>query len=467
MLTSPSPKVRGEKKKKEEEEERKKKTPQPRAPPCTRSTLLPGPFPARAPFFRRLSLSVSRADARALSAVRPYLALFRCRWNPARGVFGDATASLWCPPFPSFSAFLPSPQLDEVAVLAREARLQSSTPGIGDPPGLVLKTPPPKGYVTAGSEHDSYPKELPRAPPPQQPQQHQRHYQQARVLELQRSSFAGAGSRLDTAANPSCGQRQHQQQHRQQPPGRTHDDGNATTTTDEEDSVIRCICGFDHDDGFTIQCERCYVWQHGQCVGVAVESVPNVYLCERCLPRPLDVKKAFELQRRKKREDADLPGDDEKDAEEDRDAGPHAKNHEAKPLPDAHHAKAGESHADDNHSARKARASPPSPKRKPLSKVQNGFRKSSAACGPAHLSPAKTPGPAESDAAGRRSGAAASSSFGPPGASRSKKPQQQHGMHQRRPSGPQTLRDSNADVADAAYAEDVDLDDDDSMAYQL
>lgn len=36
-----------------------------------------------------------------------------------------------------------------------------------------------------------------------------------------------------------------------------------------------------------IQCERCLVWQHCDCVkaDVDVES----YLCERCLPRPVDL----------------------------------------------------------------------------------------------------------------------------------------------------------------------------------
>ncbi len=47
---------------------------------------------------------------------------------------------------------------------------------------------------------------------------------------------------------------------------------------------IRCICGDDDDDGFTIQCERCLVWQHAKCVGVGRSSVPERYFCERCGP---------------------------------------------------------------------------------------------------------------------------------------------------------------------------------------
>lgn len=34
-----------------------------------------------------------------------------------------------------------------------------------------------------------------------------------------------------------------------------------------DEGVIRCICGTIEDDGFTIQCERCFVWQHaGTCL---------------------------------------------------------------------------------------------------------------------------------------------------------------------------------------------------------
>ena len=29
-----------------------------------------------------------------------------------------------------------------------------------------------------------------------------------------------------------------------------------------DEGVIRCICGTTEDDGFTIQCEKCFVWQH-------------------------------------------------------------------------------------------------------------------------------------------------------------------------------------------------------------
>ncbi|KAG0238163.1 hypothetical protein BGW42_007154 [Actinomortierella wolfii] len=80
----------------------------------------------------------------------------------------------------------------------------------------------------------------------------------------------------------------------------------ATTTPidddpdDDDAGVIRCICGFTEDDGFTIQCESCMVWQHAVCVGIDQSNVPENYLCEECSPRAVDRKRASEIQRRRK-----------------------------------------------------------------------------------------------------------------------------------------------------------------------
>ncbi|OZJ03992.1 hypothetical protein BZG36_04045 [Bifiguratus adelaidae] len=79
--------------------------------------------------------------------------------------------------------------------------------------------------------------------------------------------------------------------------------------------VIRCICGFDHDDGFTIQCEHCYVWQHAFCVNIKPENIPDKYLCEQCnpVPKSFDIQRAVEHQRKvrqlmtKRRLDRDSP----------------------------------------------------------------------------------------------------------------------------------------------------------------
>ncbi|KAJ1820476.1 SET domain-containing protein 3 [Coemansia sp. RSA 2675] len=77
-----------------------------------------------------------------------------------------------------------------------------------------------------------------------------------------------------------------------------HDNG-GDSTPDEDQGVIRCICNIDDDDGFTIQCENCLVWQHAVCVNVNQDNVPDEYLCEKCNPRKLDVKRAVDYQKRR------------------------------------------------------------------------------------------------------------------------------------------------------------------------
>lgn len=65
----------------------------------------------------------------------------------------------------------------------------------------------------------------------------------------------------------------------------------------EDNSMIRCICGYDDDDGFTIQCEHCGAWEHGLCFGyVDEESAPDKFFCEMCVPRPVNRAAARELQ---------------------------------------------------------------------------------------------------------------------------------------------------------------------------
>jgi hypothetical protein len=50
------------------------------------------------------------------------------------------------------------------------------------------------------------------------------------------------------------------------------------------DTSIRCICDNEDDDGFTIQCEECLVWQHAVCVGISKSTVPEQFFCEKCNP---------------------------------------------------------------------------------------------------------------------------------------------------------------------------------------
>ncbi|QLL33811.1 hypothetical protein HG536_0F01360 [Torulaspora globosa] len=66
---------------------------------------------------------------------------------------------------------------------------------------------------------------------------------------------------------------------------------------DIDSGVISCICGYDDDDGFTIQCDHCHRWQHAICYNIKdIETAPEDHLCNTCEPRRLDPKKARRRQ---------------------------------------------------------------------------------------------------------------------------------------------------------------------------
>ncbi|XP_076800082.1 uncharacterized protein LOC143445104 isoform X1 [Clavelina lepadiformis] len=58
---------------------------------------------------------------------------------------------------------------------------------------------------------------------------------------------------------------------------------------------IRCICGIYKDEGLMIQCEKCYVWQHCDCMKVSPSDYNEgtSYLCEECdhreVPKEVEV----------------------------------------------------------------------------------------------------------------------------------------------------------------------------------
>jgi len=66
---------------------------------------------------------------------------------------------------------------------------------------------------------------------------------------------------------------------------------------DPDAGIISCVCGYEDDDGFTIQCDNCFRWQHAVCMGIdSIDNAPDDYLCNVCSPRRIDVKKAKAAQ---------------------------------------------------------------------------------------------------------------------------------------------------------------------------
>ena len=46
--------------------------------------------------------------------------------------------------------------------------------------------------------------------------------------------------------------------------------------------MVCCVCGNDEDEGLMIQCESCCCWQHGLCIGVDQDSIPESHSCSAC-----------------------------------------------------------------------------------------------------------------------------------------------------------------------------------------
>lgn len=72
----------------------------------------------------------------------------------------------------------------------------------------------------------------------------------------------------------------------------------------EEDWTIKCVCGYDDDDGSTVLCEVCDTWQHILCYYYPDKEIPEVHYCTECAPEnapaDVDVNQARKRQRRQR-----------------------------------------------------------------------------------------------------------------------------------------------------------------------
>lgn len=61
---------------------------------------------------------------------------------------------------------------------------------------------------------------------------------------------------------------------------------------------MKCLCGFEHDDGSTALCPSCKTLQHGSCYNYVFDNEVDIkgHYCVDCRPRPYD-EKAVEWQK--------------------------------------------------------------------------------------------------------------------------------------------------------------------------
>ena len=77
----------------------------------------------------------------------------------------------------------------------------------------------------------------------------------------------------------------------------------ALNDLEEEDYTIKCICGFQEDDGNTVFCEQCNTWQHVDCYYYKKDPPgdDDEHGCADCTPElELDAKRAADRQKKRR-----------------------------------------------------------------------------------------------------------------------------------------------------------------------
>lgn len=65
-------------------------------------------------------------------------------------------------------------------------------------------------------------------------------------------------------------------------------DGHSSSgsSSSDEDEFVYCACGLnDIEKRFMVECPRCRMWQHGNCLNIQDKNSPSlrVYLCHSCV----------------------------------------------------------------------------------------------------------------------------------------------------------------------------------------
>ncbi|CEP10759.1 hypothetical protein [Parasitella parasitica] len=65
------------------------------------------------------------------------------------------------------------------------------------------------------------------------------------------------------------------------PPRRRRSQSSSDENSSDGGSITRCICG---ETRLMVQCDKCEVWQHCECMGLEQPNIPDHYYCEQCKP---------------------------------------------------------------------------------------------------------------------------------------------------------------------------------------
>ncbi|KAM5135118.1 PHD finger protein 20 [Mantella aurantiaca] len=66
----------------------------------------------------------------------------------------------------------------------------------------------------------------------------------------------------------------------------THADDDIDDEEEGDCEIVRCMCEVQEENDFMIQCEQCLCWQHGVCMGLLEDTVPEKYTCYVCQDPP-------------------------------------------------------------------------------------------------------------------------------------------------------------------------------------